>query len=153
MNNILKNGIVRTLAMDTTGAPSSTDGIQGAVLDLAGYDAVLYVAQIDSADPSTGGLVKLWCQGASSSESTSVNAGGCTGASFIAETTAGTAGVCLALDVQSPKYRYNTGYVYRDGTNAARINLLAIPYQAKYGPTSPATTEVHESIVVVTPTT
>lgn len=132
--NLGLDALADYVLVETTGAPTSTAEQGDYVLDMAGFDAVAWIANVDTI-ASTGQTVKLYHMHSNSTSTTDMVS--CTGASYIVETSAALDQTTLILDVQKPLKRYVSVYAYKDG--AARINVVGVRYKSRKGPTAVGT--------------
>lgn len=150
--NLLDNSRVYVVAPQTTG---STAEQAAKVLDMSGYDGVLWIGHADGNTNSTGGYCQLYHMHSDNTSTTDMVS--CTG-TIAGPASTGTGvldNTLLVLDVYKPLKRYVSAYFYKDDTNALDSEILAIQYKSKKGPiTQPTSTYgVAGSNTYISPTT
>ena len=135
LNNIHAwNMIIQTAAgsMDLT----SNDG-GGVLVDMQGYEGLLMLGILDTV--TAAGTVRMYPQISDSTSTTDLVS--CTGAAYIAGTTATAAGHAdqiIALDVYKPLKRYVGVYVDK-ATQPTEIRVIGIAYKSHKGPVTHST--------------
>jgi hypothetical protein len=134
----------------STGAPISTDYQAGAVIDMAGYDAVTLIGLMDVTTAASTGAATLCFMHSDSTSTTDMVS--CTGSGYIAQTTA-MVDKLLVLDVQKPLKRYASAYLEQDA--AANTHILAIQYKNRVGAVTQDTSTygIQDLAVAVSPST
>ena len=151
--SLLKNVSFSYVAMTSTGAQGTT-AIQAAkVLDMSGYDGVVWVAKFAANANSTGGESSLYHMHSDSTSTTDMVS--VTGTADIATQSGVINQSLLVLDVYKPLKRYVSAYVTKDGANAVGVDILGIQYKTRGGPVTQPTSSygVGDSELTVSPTT
>lgn len=130
MGSLLYNVTARqVIAQTTAGATDLTpNDAGGVVVDTQGFEGVLFVGLLDTV--TAAGTVRMYPMHSDSTSTTDLVA--CTGAAYIAGTTASTTshdGQTIMLDVHKPQKRY-LGVTVDKATQASEIRVLAIPYNS-----------------------
>jgi hypothetical protein len=153
--NLLKNVKLTRVAVSYTSG--DTDISEERVIDMAGFDGVMFVGLIGSA-ATTGYQFKVVPCHSSATGTTDMVPMSTAG--YGAGTTAGTTLMeesLVVVDVYRPTKRYMSAIVDRDtGSTDVEIDgVIAIQYKNRYGPVSQSTSQygVVASTVAVSPTT
>jgi len=149
--NLIKNIDAKTVILESTAGTSDLSSI--AVVDMQGYEGCLFVGLLDTV--TAAGTVRMYPRHSDSTSTTDLVS--CTGAAYIAGTTASTTshdGQTILLDVYKPQKRYLGVYVDR-ADQASQINVVAIPYGNRKGPITQSTGVygVLDPTLAVSPTT
>lgn len=147
--NLLSNSQARNMIIQTTAG--SSDLVGAAVLDMQGYEGVMWIAVVDVV--TAGGLVTLSHMHSDSTSTTDMVS--CTGT--VAQTTANTTeddDKLLVLDVYKPLKRYVSAKLDK-ATQTAETRVIGIQYRNRFGPVDQSTEQygVSDSAVYVSPTT
>ena len=155
--NALQNWRFYDVAPLTSG---NTDIQASKVLDMSGYDGVVWIATLTSNTNSTGGYSILRHMHSDSTSTTDMVSCGTTSSTASCAIPASTAtGVLddtvLIVDVPKPLKRYVSAYLTKDSTNSVNCVIHGIQYQVHKGPiTQPTSTYgVAGSAVYISPTT
>jgi hypothetical protein len=141
MNLINGIKVTRVLAAVAVG----TSAQSGTVLDMSGFDGVLFVLPVGTI--TDGGVVLKAQQGAVSDGSDAADLAGT--ATTLANTDDGDVAI---LDLYRPTARYVRAVAVRGGATGAVLDgLIAIQYKAIKQPTVQDATSVHASKLVVSP--
>lgn len=132
--NLGKSASASYVLVETTGAPTSTGEQGDYVLDMAGYDSVLWIGNIDTVASTTGSF-RLYHMHSNSTSTTDMVS--CTGADYIVTASTAFDQSCIMLDVQKPLKRYVSVYLYKDV--AARVNVVGLRYNARKPPAAAGT--------------
>jgi hypothetical protein len=152
--SLLNNIKVTRILVDSTGAPASTGfGVAERVLDMNGWDGVLFIGEVDSV--TAAGIVQMWPMHSDSTSTTDMVS--CTDAAYVAGTTASTTDhdeQVILVDVFKPVKRYVSCYGYKL-TQASKMDVTAIQYRNRLGPITQSTGlgGVIDSALAVSPTT
>ena len=152
--NLSKNAkFYNILGSGTTG----TTDLQGsAVLDMSGYEGVVWIAQFADNTNSTGGYSKLYHMHSDSTSTTDMVSTTANASVSPATTAVGAIDdSLLILDVYKPLKRYVSAYVTKDSTNDVEVKVIGIQYGAKLAPVVQPTSTygVTASAIGVSPTT
>ncbi|MCS0497870.1 hypothetical protein NVS89_22525 [Ancylobacter sp. MQZ15Z-1] len=126
--NLLQNVKVTRVANAAVAAQSD---VNGSILDMAGYDGVMFVALLG--DVTTGSVLALKAE-----QNTANAAGGMAELDGAASFTAGASdadSAVLLLDVHKPREQYVRAVLERGTANAVVDGILAIQYGAMSRPT------------------
>lgn len=127
--NLGKSATADYVLVETTGAPTSTGEAGDYVLDMQGYDSILWIANVDTAASTTGVLTLYHMHSDSTSTTDMVS---CTGAAYIASSATSIDQSCIMLDVQKPLKRYVSVYAAKDV--AVRVNVVGLRYNSRKPP-------------------
>lgn len=143
--NLSKN--VKFTRLLTSTAAGTGDTLSGAILDMSGFEGVVFVALLG--DAAAGAVVTLQAQQntANSASGMATLAGTAAQAAFSASS--GDDKV-LVLDVYQPRERYLRPQLVRATTNIAIDGILAIQYEARTRPTVNDAT-VLSTVLLVSP--
>lgn len=154
--SLLKNSKITRMAVSYTSG--STDISEERVIDMAGYDGVMFVGLIGSAGTTGYEYRVVACHSSSTGTTDMVpmTTGGSAGA-VVAGTTVGTAAMeesLAVLDIVKPTKRYMSCIVDRGTTNVEIDGVVAIQYNLRKGPVSQTTSQygVVDDTLVVSPT-
>ena len=149
--NLLAGAKFEVVHIDTTGTALSTDTTILALVDMQGYDSLLYLGFVDTL--TAVGDVGLEAWESSSSGGTYYQLD--TDYAFAGKitTTTGNDGQVIVLDVQKPLRRWHSVRVHR-ATQPSRVEVIAIKYNGKEAPVTNTTDNyrVAASATVVSPT-
>lgn len=134
--SLLKNAKITRVA--AAAAAAQTD-VVGSILDMAGYDGVMFLALTGDVTASSVLTLKAQQNVANSGAGMADLVGTAT---FTADATNADSAV-LALDVNMPRKRYVRAVLTRGAANAAVDGLIAIQYGARSKPT------IHDASVIV----
>lgn len=124
-------------------AAAAQTAVEGSILDMAGYDGVLFVAL--TGDVTDTAVLTLKAQ-QNTANSTS-------GMADLVGTAAFTAGASdadnkgLALDVHKPRERYVRAVLTRGTANAAVSGIIAIQYDARRKPTAHDASVIAQALI------
>lgn len=121
--NLIKNCLVTKVVTATTGGLGLTDG---SVLDMSGYEGVLFVANIIASNTSTANGIHLQ-SGSSSGGGDDID---------VTDSQITSSGTVVLLDVYKPTKRYLTGVLEQSSGSTGSNSLTAIQYGARVLPTS-----------------
>ena len=149
--NLAYNAAAWAHIIESTAGTTDLTGVN--VIDTQNYEGVLFVNIVNTV--TAAGTVRMYPQHSDSTSTTDLVS--CTGAAFIAGTTATTTdmtGQVILLDVYKPQKRYVGVYVDK-ATQATETNVIAIPYGNRKGPISQSTGQygVISAVVAISPTT
>jgi len=148
--NFLKNAKFHSVMVPSTG----TTTLQStAVLDMTGYDSVMWIAQFSGNTNSTGGFGGVYYM--HSDDTGTGDQVGSTATAAISTSIPAIDNTLYVLDVHKPLKRYVSAMIYKDTANDCDAALMAIQYNSSLGPvTQPSTSAgVINSGVFVSPTT
>ena len=119
----LGSGLAFTVTAGTTA--SSTGRTSGTVLDMTGYEGVLFIGFVDATSSANG----LYAQ-----------YGNTTLVAEIATGKVQASATCMVLDLHRPNGRYVNGVITASGVTAKRGPIIAIQYGARNKPTTNTST-------------
>lgn len=138
--SLLKN--VKITRVAASAAAAMTD-VTGSILDMAGFDGVLFIAM--TGDVTDTAVLTLKAQ-----QNTLNQAGGMADlvgtAAFTANATSAD-GKALALDVYKPREQFVRTVLTRATANAAVDGILAIQYEARSKPTSHDVSVIAQALI------
>ena len=129
------------LALNTAAAVSAGTTVDGAVVDMAGYEGVLFFCTIATAN--AGNYLKAQ-QGEASNLSDAADLAG-------TKVVAAANGSVVCLEVNRPKERYVRPNVVRGGANTAVGDIYQLRYRANNQPTVNQITNLLVSVSVKSP--
>lgn len=138
--SLLKNVKITVVA---AAAAAAQTAVEGAILDMAGYDGVLFVALTGDVTDTSALTLKAQQSTANSSS----------GMADLVGTAAFTAGAsdadnkALALDVHKPRERYVRAVLTRGTANAAVSGIIAIQYDARSKPTTHDASVIAQALI------
>lgn len=130
-----------SLTLQAAGAGSAGTAVNGATLDMAGYDGVIVFGTIATAN--AGNYLKAQ-EGDASDGSDMADLAG-------SKVVADANGQIVGFDLNRPKKRYIRGVVIRAGANTATGDLYALRYKASSKPTSNTIANVLKTLKLVSP--
>jgi hypothetical protein len=130
-----------SLTLQAAGAGSAGTAVNGATLDMAGFDGVILFGTIATAN--AGNYLKAQ-QGEVSDGSDMADLAG-------TKVVADANGSIVAIDINRPKERYVRGVFIRAGANTATGDMYALRYKAGSAPTSNTIANVLKSLKLVSP--
>ncbi len=129
-----------SLTLQAAGAAAGTSAVNGATLDMAGYDGVILFGTIATAN--AGNFLKAQ-QGEASDASDMADLAG-------SKVVADANGSIVGIDINRPKERYVRGVFIR-GVSTATGDLYALRYKASNQPTSNTIANVLKTIKLASP--
>ncbi len=154
--NLLQNTKIFSMVESATG---STTLQSGKVLDMSGFDGVMWIANVAGNTNSTGGYAHLQHMHSDSTSTTDMVGSTSSTDMYVANATTTIGAVdnsVLVLDIYKPLKRYVSVIAGKDSTNAAEMGVVGIQYRNHKGPTtqiSSTTFGVNASATRVAPTT
>lgn len=130
-----------SLTLQAAGASSAGTAVNGATLDMAGFDGVILFCTIATAN--AGNFLKAQ-QGEASNGSDMADLAG-------SKVVADANGSIVAIDINRPKERYVRGVVIRGGANTATGDMYALRYKASDQPAANTIANVLKSLKLVSP--
>jgi len=152
--NLVKNSAVYNIL--GTGTTGDTDLQGSAVVDMSGYDGIMWIAQFHGNTNTTGGYSELYHMHSDSTSTTDMVSTTANASVSPATTAVGAINdSCLLLDVYRPLKRYVSAYVTKDSTNAVEVSVIGVQYANSKGATVQPTSTygVIASDIGVSPTT
>ena len=149
--NLLKNCAFDTIITQTTAGSTDLEGEK--VLDMAGYEGVVFIGKINAVTAS--GELEMYAQYSDSTSTTDmVDDTGTRVGSTGAVTTTDWDDKLLVLDIYKPLKRYVSVHIDK-ATQASEISVVGIRYGAHKGPVTQSTDQfgVIDSGIFVSPTT
>lgn len=134
MQNLLKD-IKVTRVMNAVAAGTSVQN--GSVLDMSGWDGVMFIAQVGTLTATQVTGLKAQ-QGAASNMADAADLAG-TAVGPLAD---GDSNKCLVLDIYRPRERYVRCVVTRGTANAVIDGVIAIQYRGRKAPVTQDTTTI-----------
>ncbi len=120
------------ISRPTASAVAATTDLDGSVIDMAGFDGVLFVALLG--DVTSGSVLELQCQGSAASNGSSpTQETGATSGTFTAGASSAD-GKLLVLDVIRPANRYVFPRLKRGTANAVVDGVVAVKYRGRSAP-------------------
>lgn len=138
--SLLKN--VKVTRMTVSKTSGATDSTAERVLDMSGFDGVMFIGLIGSA--GTTGFGWRLIPTHSSATSTTDQVKLTTGTGTAGTTASGAAAMeesCVVLDIYKPTKRYMSVVVDLASTNSEIDGVVAVQYALRKGPVSPTTTQ------------
>ncbi len=156
--NLLKNTKIFSMVESATG---STNLQSGKVLDMSGFDGVMWVGTFAGNTNSTGGFASLIHMHSDSTSTTDMVGSTSSTDMYIANDLSTALGAlnnqAIVLDIYKPLKRYVSVIAGKDSTNAVAMGVIGIQYRNHSGPTSQlGSTEtygVYASSLEISPTT
>lgn len=152
--NPIKDFKFNQVLTDTTGAQGTTGVGPSAVVDMQGWDGVVFIGAVDANANTTGGLTGIQAQYSDSTSTTDMVSD--TDARAIG-TTASPAinDAVLLLEIDKPLKRYISAESIKDTTNAVRVDITAMRYKGRKFPVTQDTSSygVIASAQFISPTT